>query len=147
MSDGRLTLSQVPFTLCRYKKNAVGNFAALFFKEITVYALPVEPGGGVHDLRMDGGQPPGFQKATHFLLPTAAVIPTFMMNFCGKLPILDNFFHFLENPPMFMENLQKKRPLFKEFWAQKPTHMGGTYPYPQHAMLPPPPAGRTPCAE
>ena len=38
---------------------------------------------------------------------------------------------------MFMENLPKKGPLFREFWAQKPTHMGGTYPYPQHGMLPP----------
>ena len=33
---------------------------------------------------------------------------------------------------MFMENLPKKGPLSREFWAQKPTHMGGTYPYPQH---------------
>ena len=39
---------------------------------------------------------------------------------------------------MFMENLPKKGPLFREFWAEKPTHMGGTYPYPQHVMLPPP---------
>ena len=40
---------------------------------------------------------------------------------------------------MFMENLPKKGPLSREFWAQKPTHMGGTYPYPQHVMYPPPP--------
>ena len=39
---------------------------------------------------------------------------------------------------MFMENLPKKGPLPREFWAQKPTHMGGTYPYPQHVMYPPP---------
>ena len=37
-----------------------------------------------------------------------------------------------------MENLPKKGPLFREFGAQKPTHMGGTYPYPQHVMYPPP---------
>ena len=42
---------------------------------------------------------------------------------------------------MFMENLPKKGPLFREFWAQKPTHMGGTYPYPQRVMLPLPPPG------
>ena len=46
---------------------------------------------GIHDLRMDGGLPPGFQKATPLKLPTVAVIPTFRMNFGGKLPILDNF--------------------------------------------------------
>ena len=42
---------------------------------------------------------------------------------------------------MFMENLPKKEPLFREFWAQKPTHMGGTYPYPQHVMYPSPSGG------
>ena len=48
------------------------------------------------------------------------------------------FRQFLDNPPLFMENLPKKGPLFREFGAQKPTHMGGTYPYPQHVMYPPP---------
>ena len=94
-------------------------------------------GGGVHDLRMDGGLPPVFQKATLFWLPTAAITPTFMMNLGGKLPIFDNFCQFLENPPMFKENLPKKGPLFREFWTQKATHVGGTYPYPQHVMLHP----------
>ena len=37
-----------------------------------------------------------------------------------------------------MENLPKKGPFFREFGAQKPDHMGGTYPYPQHVMYPPP---------
>ena len=100
-------------------------------------AGPAPGGEGVHDLRMDGGLPPGIQKATLFELPTVAAIPIFMMNFGGKLPIFDNFCQFLGNPPMFKENLPKKRPLFREFWTQKPTHMGGTYPYPQHVMLPP----------
>ena len=36
-----------------------------------------------------------------------------------------------------MENLPKNGPFFREFGAQKPTHMGGTYPYPQHVMYPP----------
>ena len=36
-----------------------------------------------------------------------------------------------------MENLPKKGPLFRVFGAQKPTHMGGTYPYPRHVMYPP----------
>ena len=49
------------------------------------------------------------------------------------------FASFCKNPPIFMENLPKKGPLFREFWAQNPTHMGGTYPYPQHVMYPPPP--------
>ena len=34
---------------------------------------------------------------------------------------------------------RKRDPLFREFRTQKPTHMGGTYPYPQQVMLPPPP--------
>ena len=62
-----------------------------------------------------------------------------MMNFGENGPFLAIFCEFLDNPPMFMENLQKKGHLFREFWTQKPTHMGGTYPYPQHVMLPPPP--------
>ena len=44
---------------------------------------------------------------------------------------------------MFKENLPKEEPLSRELWAQKPTHMGGTYPYPQHVMLPPPPGPRS----
>ena len=68
-----------------------------------------------------------------------------MMDFGGKLPILTIFCQFLENPPMFKENLPKKEPLFREFWAQKPTHMGGTYPNPQHVMLPPPPGPPLEC--
>ena len=39
---------------------------------------------------------------------------------------------------MFKENLPKRGPLFREFWIQKPTHMGGTYPQPQYVMLPSP---------
>ena len=49
-------------------------------------------GGGVHDLWMDGGLPPGFKKVTLFQLPTVAVILTFTMNFGGKLPMLYNVF-------------------------------------------------------
>ena len=45
----------------------------------------------VHDLGMDGGLPPGFQKGTLFQLPKLAGIPTFMMNFGGKPPIFDYF--------------------------------------------------------
>ena len=52
-------------------------------------------------------------------------------------PFFAIFHQFLDNPPLFMENLPKKEPLFREFGAQKPTHMGGTYPYPQHVMYPP----------
>ena len=46
-----------------------------------------------------------------------------------------------------MENLPKKGPLFREFGAQKPTHMGGTYTgmYPQHVMYPPGPDLNWPC--
>ena len=37
---------------------------------------------------------------------------------------------------MFKENLPKKESLVREFLTQKHTHMGGTYRYPQHAVLP-----------
>ena len=57
-------------------------------------------------------------------------------------PFFAIFRQFLDNPPLFMENLPKKGPLFRESWAQKPTHMGGTYSYPQYVMLPPPPCGK-----
>ena len=62
-----------------------------------------------------------------------------MMNFGGKPPIFAIFRQFLDNSPLFMENLPKKGPLFREFRPQKPAHMGGTYPYRQHVMYPPPP--------
>ena len=94
--------------------------------------------GGLHDLRLDGGLPTGFQKATRFQLPTVAIIPAFMINFGGKLPVFTIFGRFLVYPPMFQENLPKKRPLFREVWTEKPTHMGGTYTYPQLFLLPPP---------
>ena len=81
-----------------------------------VLAKPAHvPGGGVHDLRMDRGLPPGVQKGTLFKLPKLAVIPTFMMNFGGKRPMAI-FHQFLDIPPMFMENLPKKGPLSREFW-------------------------------
>ena len=51
-------------------------------------------GGGLHDLRMDRGLPPGLQKATPLLiteLPTVTVIPSFRVNFDRKLPVFDNF--------------------------------------------------------
>ena len=40
---------------------------------------------------------------------------------------------------MFIENLPNKGSLLREFGARKPTHLVGTYPFPQHVMLPPPP--------
>ena len=53
-------------------------------------------GGGVHDLRMDGGLPPGFHKGTLFSLPKLAVIPTFMTNLAEKHPFLIILHQFLE---------------------------------------------------
>ena len=44
---------------------------------------------------------------------------------------------------MCKENLSKKGPLFGEFGAQKSTHLGGTYPYSQHAKYPHPLEFRT----
>ena len=63
------------------------------------------------------------------------------MHFGGKLPILTIFCQFLVTHPRLRKICRKKGPLFREFWIQKPTHMGGKYPYPQHVMLPPSPSG------
>ena len=45
-------------------------------------------GGGVYDLRMDVGLPSGIQIATRFYIPKVAIIPSFMMNFGGKLDLI-----------------------------------------------------------
>ena len=52
---------------------------------------PSRRGEGVHDLWMDGGLPPGFEKGTLVQSPKIAVISTCMMNFEGKLPIFCYF--------------------------------------------------------
>ena len=46
-------------------------------------------GGGVHDLRMDGGYRPVFRKLPPLIIVKVAIIPTFMMNFGGILIIFD----------------------------------------------------------
>ena len=46
------------------------------------------------------------------------VILTFMMHLGGKPPIFYYFCQFLENPPMFKEDLPKKGPLSREFWLK-----------------------------
>ena len=40
------------------------------------------------------------------------------------------------SPPTYMGNLMKMIPFFRDFDSQKPTQMGGTYPYQQY--VPPP---------
>ena len=51
-------------------------------------------GGSVYDLWIDGTLPPGFQEETLFYLPKSSFMPTFMVNFGGKLPILNKFSEF-----------------------------------------------------
>ena len=43
-----------------------------------------------------------------------------------------------DDPPTYMGDFMNIIPLFREFDSQKPTHMGGTYPYQQYAMYPAP---------
>ena len=82
---------------------------------------------------MDGrGSAARFSERYPLLITETCGHTHFMMNFGGKPTLLDN-------PPLFKENLPKKGPLFREFGAQKLTHIRGTYPYPQHVMYPPPP--------
>ena len=60
------------------------------------------------------------------------------MNFGGKPPIFDYFSPISGKPTHVYGKSAEKGPLSTDFWAPKPTHMGGTYPYPQHVMYPPP---------
>ena len=73
------------------------------------------PGGRAHDLRMDGGLPPGFQKATLFQFSAVAVLTSFMMNFGGKLPIFDNFYQCLETHPCLRKICRKRDPGLENF--------------------------------
>ena len=83
--------------------------------------------------------PPGFQKGTLFQLPKLAVMPSFMMNFGGKPPISLLFFaNFWITHPCLWKICRKRDPCLENLGTQKPAHMGGTYPYPQHVMYPPP---------
>ena len=89
---------------------------------------------GVHDLRMDGGLPLGSQKGALFWLPKIPIKPISMMNFAGKRPIfgysflaihfgysfLAIFRQFLDSPSMFMKNLPKNGPMFRELWPKNP---------------------------
>ena len=102
----------------------------------------------VHDLRMDGGSATRFSESYPLLITDSCRNTHFYDEFWREnYPFLTVFCQFLENPRMFKETLLKKRPLFRDFWTQKPTHMGGTYPYPQHVLLPPPPLGSVESAQ
>ena len=80
--------------------------------------LTIIGGGGVHDLRMDDGLQPGFQKAFFFFLPKFAVVPFLMMNFGGELPIFSIFADFSHTDPCLRKNLPRNIPLFREFLAK-----------------------------
>ena len=97
------------------------------------------PGGGGTWLADGRGSVARFSERYPLLITESCRHTHFYDEFWRKPPIFCYFRQFLDNPPLSMENLRKKGPLFREFGAQKPTHMGGTYPYPQHVMYPPPP--------
>ena len=80
------------------------------------------------------GLPPGFQKDTvSLLLPKLAVSPLLRRILVENHPFLTIFRQHLDNPPMFRKNLPKKDPCVENFWAQKLTNMGGTYPCPEYS--------------
>ena len=79
-----------------------------------------------------------FSERYPLIITETCVHTYFMMTFGKNGPFPAIFRQFLDNQPIFMENLPKKGPLFREFRPKKPIHMGGTYPYPQHVMYPPP---------
>ena len=107
---------------------------------IIYFPLRISPGGGGYmTCGWTGVCRPVFRKIPSSNYRSLLSYPPLWRILAENHPFLTIFRQFLENPPMFMENLPKKGPLSREFWAQKPTHMGGTYPYPQHVMYPPPP--------
>ena len=98
-------------------------------------------GGGYMTCGWTGVCRPVFRKVPSSNYRNLRTYPLLWWNLAENHPFFAIFRQFLDNPPLFKENLPKKGPLFREFGAQKPTHMGGTYPYPQHVMYPPPPPG------
>lgn len=58
----------------------------LFYGSVLAVQSSSQVNPGVHDLGMDGGLLPAFQKSTHFQLPKFAFVPIFMMNFGGNYP-------------------------------------------------------------
>ena len=81
---------------------------------------------------------PGFRKVPSSNYRNLRSYPLLWWILAENHPFFAILRQFLDNPPLFKENLPKKGPLFREFGAQKPTLMGGTYPYLQHVMYPPP---------
>ena len=78
-------------------------------------------GRGLHDLRMDGGLPPGFQKGTLFQSPKVVVIPTYMMNFGGKRPIFLLFFaNFWITHPCLWKICRKRDPCLENLGPKNP---------------------------
>ena len=50
----------------REQENKEPPYTTLIVCFCEIYVYPIPGGGGVHDLRMDEGLPPGFQKGTLF---------------------------------------------------------------------------------
>ena len=96
-----------------------------------------EGGGGYMTCGWTGICRPVFRKVPSSNYRNLRSYPLLWWTLAENHPFFAIFRQFLDNPP-FKENLPKKGPLSREFGAQKPTHMGGTCPYPQHVMYPPP---------
>ena len=110
----------------------------IFLRKSNIDVCPRGGGGGEYmTCGWTGVCRPVFRKVPSSNYRKLQSYPLLWWILAENHPFVAIFRQFLDNPPLFMENLPKKGPLFREFGAQKPTHMGGTYPYPQHVMYPP----------
>ena len=84
------------------------------------WVLLMDPGEGVHNFGMDVGLPPDLYYQNPLLITETC---PFVMKFSGNLPIFNYFLR-------ISRKCAKKGHFFRKFSVQKPTHMGGNYPYP-----------------
>ena len=70
-----------------------------------------------------------FSEGYPLLITETCCNTHFMINFGGERPILAIFRQFLDNPPMFMENCQKRDPCSENFGPE-------THPYGRHILVP-----------
>ena len=100
-------------------------------------------GGGVHGLWMDGGSTARFSARYPLLIIVICCHTHFYDDFWRKKTHFCYFRQFLDNSPIFMENLPKKVPLFEEFWPKNPpiwaAHTRALNMLYTHFMPPPPP--------
>ena len=97
-----------------------------FMHNTTVFAILIQfhsissARRGVHELRMGKGSAARFSESYTLLITKCAVIPIFMMNFDGKLPIFDYFFPISGRPTHVYGKSAEKGPLLGNLGPKNP---------------------------